>query len=85
MKVAIFEEEYKNLLDIKTRVDVAVEQIIHNEYIQTEEVLRILGTKEAVRHADALRDTDRRRMEEYAERQQEMKEEQQDDKHYAGG
>ena len=50
------------LLDLKTRVDVLIERIAHNDFFRTEDVLRILGTDEAVKLADKLREKEEERM-----------------------
>ena len=46
--------ELAGLLDLKTRVDVLIERIAHDDFSRTEDVLRILGTYEAVKLADKL-------------------------------
>ena len=53
------------LLDLKTRVDVLIERIEHNDFFRTEDVLRILGTDEAVELADKLREKEEDRMKKF--------------------
>lgn len=65
LTVTIPQYEYKMLLDIKTRVDVAVERITNNEYCKIEDILRILGTKLALKRADEIREEERKWHEEY--------------------
>ena len=50
------------LLGLKTRVDVLIERIAHDDFFRTEDVLRILGTDEAVKLADKLREKEEERM-----------------------
>ena len=60
--VLISMDELALLLDLKTRVDVLIERIAHNDFFRTEDVLRILGTDEAVELADKLREKEEERM-----------------------
>lgn len=53
------------LLDLKTRVDVLIERIAHDDFFRTEDVLRILGTDEAVELADKLREKEEERMKKF--------------------
>lgn len=57
--------EYKQLLDLKTRVDVAVERMTNDKYCNLEDVLCILGTELALQRADEIREEERLRHEEY--------------------
>ena len=57
--------ELAGLLDLKTRVDVLIERIAHNDFFRTEDVLRILGTDEAVELADKLREKEEERMKKF--------------------
>lgn len=56
---------YEQLLDIETRVDVAVERMTNEEYCKIEDILRILGTELALQRADEIREADKKRNEEY--------------------
>lgn len=56
---------YEQLLDIETRVDVAVERMANDEYCKTEDVLCILGTELALQKADEIREEAKKRHEEY--------------------
>ena len=63
--VLISMDELALLLDLKTRVDVLIERIAHNDFFRTEDVLRILGTDEAVELADKLREKEEERARKY--------------------
>lgn len=54
--VLISRDRYEELLNIETRVDVVVERIIHEKYLNLESVLWILGTELAVETALELRE-----------------------------
>ena len=60
--VLISMAELAGLLGLKTRVDVLIERIAHDDFFRTEDVLRILGTDEAVKLADKLREKEEERM-----------------------
>ena len=60
--VLISMDELAGLLDLKTRVDVLIERVAHDDFFRTEDVLRILGTDEAVKLADKLREKEEERM-----------------------
>ena len=60
--VLISMDELAWLLDLKTRVDVLIERVAHDDFFRTEDVLRILGTDEAVKLADKLREKEEERM-----------------------
>ena len=62
---------YEELLDSETRVNVAVECIVNNKYIDNEDILRILGTKLAMKKANEIREENRKRDEEYEKRREE--------------
>lgn len=53
------------LLGLKTRVDVLIERIAHDDFFRTEDALRILGTDEAVELADKLRKKEAERMKKF--------------------
>ena len=63
--VLISMDELALLLDLKTRVDVLIERIAHNDFFRTEDVLRILGTDEAVELADKLKEKEEERMKKF--------------------
>ena len=63
--VLISMDELALLLDLKTRVDVLIERIAHNDFFRTEDVLRVLGTDEAVELADKLREKEEERARKY--------------------
>lgn len=63
--VLISMAELAGLLDLKTRVDVLIERIAHDGFFRTEDVLRILGTDEAVKLADKLREKEEERMKKF--------------------
>ena len=63
--VLISMAELARLLGLKTRVDVLIERIAHDDFFRTEDVLRILGTDEAVKLADKLREKEEERMKKF--------------------
>ena len=63
--VLISMDNLAGLLDLKTRVDVLIERIAHDDFFRTEDVLRILGTDEAVELADKLREKEAERMKKF--------------------
>ena len=63
--VLISMDELAGLLDLKTRVDVLIERIAHDDFFRTEDVLHILGTDEAVELADKLREKEEDRMKKF--------------------
>ena len=63
--VLISMDELAGLLDLKTRVDVLIERIAHDDFFRTEDVLRILGTDEAVELADKMREKEAERMKKF--------------------
>ena len=63
--VLISMDELAWLLGLKTRVDVLIERIAHDDFFRTEDVLRILGTDEAVKLADKLREKEEDRMKKF--------------------
>lgn len=69
--VTISLDRYECLLDTETRVDVAVERIVNDRYIENEDILRILGTKLAMKKANEIREENRKRDEEYEKRREE--------------
>lgn len=65
MAVKILQSEYKMLIALKTRVDVAVERMTNDSYCGIEDVLRILGTELALQRADEIREEEKQQREEY--------------------
>ena len=63
--VLISMAELSWLLDLKTRVDVLIERIAHDDFFRTDDVLRIIGTDEAVELADKLREKEEERMKKF--------------------
>ena len=63
--VLISMDELTGLLDLKTRVDVLIERVAHDDFFRTEDVLRILGTDEAVKQADKVREKEEDRMKKF--------------------
>ena len=60
--ILISTEDFVELMGLKTRVDVLIERIAHDDFFRTEDVLRILGADEAVELADKLREKEEERM-----------------------
>ena len=65
LTVTIPQNRYEQLLDLGTRVDVAVERMTNDKYCNLEDVLRILGTELALQMADEIREEERKKHEEY--------------------
>ena len=56
--VTIKQYRYEQLLDVETRVDVAVNMICDSDFIRTEDILRILGTDRAIERAEEMHKKD---------------------------
>ena len=54
-----------DLINKETRLDILTEKLIRDEYIDTEEALRIIGSEVAIKKADELKAEDDRKREEY--------------------
>lgn len=65
LTVTIPQNRYEQLIDLETRVDVAVERMTNDKFCDLEDVLRILGTKLALQRADEMREQERKQHEEY--------------------
>lgn len=63
--VTIPQNRYEQLLDLETRVDVAVERMTNDEHCKIEDVLRILGTELALQKADEIREEEKLQRERY--------------------
>lgn len=77
--IKISRYRYEQLLDIETRVNVAVERILHKEYMETKEILWILGTDLAVETAMELDHKDKEKWKEYNENHEEVIDNESDD------
>lgn len=75
LAITIPQYRYEQLLEIETRVDVAVERMTNDEYCKIEDVLRILGTELALQKAGEIREEEKKRNEEYLRSCNETKEE----------
>lgn len=62
--VTISVERFEELLDLETRVKVAVEKIVRHNYISTEDLLFTLGTGLALMKAEELREESKKYEEE---------------------
>lgn len=60
--------EREDYIQLNTRVDIAVELMAMDEYFDKESLLRVLGTKKAVKLADELRKADKERKKKDLER-----------------
>lgn len=49
-------ERFMQLMELETRVNILVERIYHDEYMNVEELLWALGTENAVEIAQKMRD-----------------------------
>ena len=56
--VTISMERYEQLISLESRVNVAVDMITNKKYLSTEELLRIIGTEDALREASRLKEED---------------------------
>lgn len=70
--IKISRYRYEQLLDLETRVNVAVERILHKEYMEMKEILWILGTDLAVETAMELERKDKEKWKEYNENHEEV-------------
>lgn len=61
-------ERYNELLDVETRVNVAVERIYYEKFISKEALLWILGTELAVETAMKIRKEEAKEHKEYLEK-----------------
>lgn len=55
-KVTVTLERFMQLMELETRVNILVERIDHDEYMNVEELLWALGTENAVEIAQKMRD-----------------------------
>lgn len=55
-KISITLGRYAQLLELEARVNIIVERIDHDEYMNVEELLWALGTENAVEIAQKMRD-----------------------------
>lgn len=58
-----------DLINKETRLDILTEKLIRDEYIDTEEALRIIGSEVAIGRANELKAEDDRKKEEYLSEQ----------------
>lgn len=65
LTVTIPQSRYEQLLDLGTRVDVAVERMTNDKYCDIEDILRILGTELALQRANEIREKETKRHKEY--------------------
>lgn len=63
LTVTITQHRYEQLLDIETRVDVAVERITREKYIGMEDILRTLGTELAIQGAEEMEEEEKTNLE----------------------
>lgn len=54
-------EEHEDYIQLKTRVDIAVELMATDDYFHKESLLRVLGTEKSVKLTDDLRKADEER------------------------
>lgn len=65
LTVTIPQNRYEQLLDLETRVDVAVERMTNDKFCDLEDVLRIFGTELALQRSVEIQEEERKRHEEY--------------------
>ena len=59
----------EDLINKETRLDILTEKLIRDEYIDTEEALRIIGSEVAIGRANELKAEDDRKKEKYLSEQ----------------
>ena len=70
--IKISRYRYEQLLDLETRVNVAVERILHKEYMEMKEILWILGTDLAIETAHELEPKDKEKWGKYDKEHEEV-------------
>lgn len=60
MTVAIPVERYEELLKTEVRLNISVERICHDRFVSMEDLLRILGTEQAIERANELKEASER-------------------------
>ena len=70
--IKISRYRYEQLLDLESSVNVAVERILHKEYMEMKEILWILGTDLAIETAHELERKDKEKWEKYDKEHKEV-------------
>lgn len=65
--VEITLERYEQLIDVESRVNVAVELACNNKYIEIKDLLLILGTEKALAMVNKIIEENEKRKSEYLE------------------
>lgn len=72
--ICIKKDEYIRLIDTETRVDVLIDLVAAKGPIITEDMLRILGTEQAISLADDIKRKDEEKIEAYRNAHRELHE-----------
>lgn len=52
--VSIPVERYDELVKLESKIDVLLDRVEHDEYLRTDDMLRIIGTEKSLKIADAI-------------------------------
>lgn len=63
--ITIPQKRFEELIKKEERINIAVERICNDEFCKTEDILRILGTQQALKRAKEIKDEEVRQHEEY--------------------
>ena len=66
--VTISIERYEQLVSLEARANVVVDMIVNKKYLSTEELLRIIGTEDALREASRLKEEGEKQAKEMSEK-----------------
>ena len=64
-KMFISVGRFEELISKETRLDVLTDKLINENCISVEDALRIIGSDDAIRKANRIREEDKKRREEY--------------------
>lgn len=63
--VTILQKRFEVLIKKEERINIAVERICNDEFCKTEDILRILGTEQALKRAKEIKEEEAKQHEEY--------------------
>lgn len=63
--ITIPQKRFEELIKKEERINIAVERIRNDEFCKTEDILRTLGTEQALKRAKEIKDEEVRQHEEY--------------------
>lgn len=70
--ITISMERYEHFLDIETRVNVLVDFLYHDEYCKKKDILRVIGTEDALLKVAEIEERERQEHEEYLRKKKEL-------------